>query len=92
MDRRAVADALAQANARTGLVPAKVAHTGEPAVSAARESGWYEVRVGDDPPEIAHWDAAGECWNGRGWHITRAADYPLAVVSPRLARSDEGEP
>lgn len=61
-------------------------------MTAARESGWYRVQMDDAAPEIAHWDAAGECWNGPGWHVTRGADYPLAVLSPRLTPPGSAAP
>ncbi len=87
VDRRAVADALAQANARTGLF-----RTGrlvaEERTMNVREPGYYWVRVNDagviGPPVIGEWDAAEAepgWWIDGCWEVAEA----VTVVSPRLA-------
>lgn len=86
VDRKAVAAALAQANARTGLF--RTGHTpGEP----EREPGFYWVRAGNCPPEVAEWDARDRCWRSTYWFAAGGMDGRIAVLSPRLTPPGEAE-
>lgn len=84
VDRKAIADALAQANARTGLFGAK-----PPVIK--REAGWYWVRANGGVPEIAEWDAANRCWRSTYWYSVDGMGHGhIAVLSPRLTPPEPG--
>lgn len=83
VDRKAVADPLALHCGWTGL-----SRTNLPPAETEREPGWYWVRVGDGPPEIAQWDALERCWRSTFWYapdgVAEAWPGHVAVLSPRL--------
>lgn len=86
VDRDAVARALAEANARTGLF-----RTGAVPVETVRERGFYWVRFDDFPPEVAEWDPSA--WGGCWWRAGKSgAAMPsrVAVLSPRLTPPEPG--
>ncbi len=87
VDRKAVADALAQANAKTGLFGAKPAASKGGAMTE-REWGYYWVRVDGYRPEISH-------WTGEWWVMRSEMPWPdppgLVVLSPRLTLPDSAD-
>lgn len=87
VDREAVADALAQANARTGLF-----RTGPAPVETEREPGWYWVSANGGAPEIAEWDAADRRWRSTYWQAANGLGARVAVLSPRLTPPADPEP
>lgn len=91
VDRKAVADALAWAAAKTGLF-----RTGRGDAEPVREPGFYWVRAGNCPPEVAEWDARDRCWRSTFWHATDGMDDAggarIVVLSPRLTPPGDPEP
>ena len=87
VDREAVARALAEANARTGLFGPK-----PPAAEGEREPGWYWVSANGGAPEIAEWDAADRRWRSTYWQAANGMGARVAVLSPPLTPPGVGAP
>lgn len=85
VDREAVARALAEANARTGLF-----RTGQAPVETERAAGWYWVSANGGVPEIAEWDAADRRWRSTYWQAANGMGTRVVVLSPRLTPPEPG--